>query len=70
MNREDFTEFHRLLAMLKYDLAMDFQCPNLSQETRRRIEMQIDAIDTLMPVCRFENNKMYIGSDRYVIKKG
>ena len=47
MNKNQFVEFHRLLAILKYELYMNL-CETNNEKYIAELQKQLDAIDILM----------------------
>lgn len=54
MNKNQFVEFHRLLAILKYELCMNL-CEANNDKYIAELQKQLDAIDILMKVFVVEN---------------
>lgn len=54
MNKNQFVEFHRLLAILKYEIYMNL-CETNNQEYVAELQKQLDAINILMTVFVVEN---------------
>lgn len=57
MSKQDFAEFHKLLALLKYECVSDLYEPSISDTYRDDLSKQIEAIDILMQVCRVEKEE-------------
>lgn len=57
MSKEEFTEFHRLLALIKYQYVDDLQNPNISDFYRDDITRYLEAIDLLMKICIIEHKE-------------
>jgi hypothetical protein len=55
MNKNQYVEFHKYLAMMKYDEIKTLCSPNLSEESRKKIEEEVEAIDLLMKVIIFDD---------------
>ena len=54
MNKNQFVEFHRLLAILKYELYMSL-CETNNEKYIAELQKQLDAIDILMAMFVVEN---------------
>ena len=51
MNKEQFGEFHKYLAMIKYEYIKVLYSPNLSSETRKETEEILKALDKVSQIC-------------------
>lgn len=50
MSKEEYAQFHFLLAKLKYELTGILLCTELDSEYNKQVQKQIEAIDTLLPI--------------------
>ena len=57
MNKNQYAEFHKYLAMIKYEEMKILFSSNLSEEYRKKIEEEIDAIDLLMKIVIFDDKE-------------
>ena len=57
MNKKDFSELHRLLAILKYDLIVDKLYMTNDKKEKSRIESMINAVDTVMKITVIDMEK-------------
>ena len=55
MNKNQYAEFHKYLAMIKYEEMKILFSSNLSEEYRKKIEEEIDAIDLIMKIIIFDD---------------
>lgn len=57
MTREEYTEFHRLLALLKYDILVDLISGNLTDKTSELFREELEAIDKVASITRIKPEK-------------
>ena len=51
MNKREYAEFHKYLALLIYEYNEIFSDCNLSEESRNQIEEILMALDKVMKIC-------------------
>lgn len=51
MNKREYAEFHKYLALLIYEYNVTLDNPNLSYENRLEIEKVLDSLNTVMKIC-------------------
>ncbi len=51
MNKEQFAEFHKYLAMIKYEYIKMLYSPNLSSQTRKETNEILKALDKVSQIC-------------------
>ena len=56
MTKEDYGEFHRLLAITKYELVEQYIYLT-DEKMKKQFEKQIKAVDTLMKVLYIRGNE-------------
>lgn len=57
MNKREYAEFHKYLAILIYEYNDMFSEPNLSEKTRAEIGEILLALEKVMKICIIEKNK-------------
>ena len=51
MNKKEYSEFHKYLALIKYEYIKLWYSENLSTDGKKEIDKVLKAIDTLSQVC-------------------
>lgn len=51
MNKREYAEFHKYLAMLIYEYNKILVCPTLSNETRSEVKDILIALEKVMKIC-------------------
>lgn len=51
MNKREYAEFHKYLAMLIYEYNKTLACPTLSNETRSEVKDILIALEKVMKIC-------------------
>lgn len=51
MNKQEYEEFHKYLAMLIYEYNQTFYSENLSEESRTEIGEILQALEKVMKIC-------------------
>ena len=51
MNKREYAEFHKYLAMLIYEYNKTLACHSLSNETRSEVEDILLALEKVMKIC-------------------
>lgn len=51
MNKREYAEFHKYLALLIYEYNKTLACPTLSNETRREVRDILIALEKVMKIC-------------------
>ena len=51
MNKREYAEFHKYLAMLIYEYNKILACHSLSNETRSKVEDILLALEKVMKIC-------------------
>lgn len=51
MNKRDYAEFHRLLALLIYEYNVVYYDSNLTEENRAEIGEILQALEKVMKIC-------------------
>ena len=51
MNKREYAEFHKYLAMLIYEYNKILACHSLSNETRSEVEDMLLALEKVMKIC-------------------
>ena len=51
MNKQEYAEFHKYLAMLIYEYNQTFYSENLSEESRTEIWEILQALEKVMKIC-------------------
>ena len=51
MNKREYAEFHKYLAMLIYEYNKIFACHSLSNESRSEVEDILLALEKVMKIC-------------------
>ncbi len=51
MNKEQFAEFHKYLAMIKYEYIKMLYSPNLSSQTIKETNEILKALDKVSQIC-------------------
>lgn len=51
MNKREYAEFHKYLALLIYDYNKILHSNNLCEESRNQIEEVLMALDKVMKIC-------------------
>ena len=54
MNKQQYAEFYKYLAIIKYEYIKDLMFPDLNEKNRKEIKKILDAIDTLLKVMIIE----------------
>ena len=57
MNRKEFIEFHKYLAMLIYEYTLMYQSPNLTIEMYKEVRKILSALELIQKSCLIERNK-------------
>lgn len=57
MNKREYAEFHKYLAMLIYDYNEMFNSPTLTAESREEICEILLALEKVMKICILESKK-------------
>ena len=59
MNKQQYAEFHKYLAMLIYEYNEMFYCHDLSDESRTEIGEILLALETVMKICLIDKEKKW-----------
>lgn len=57
MNKKEYAEFHRLLAMLIYDYNVTLNNYNLTENNRNEIEEILAALEKVMKICIIDGSR-------------
>ncbi len=57
MNKQQYAEFHKYLAMLIYEYNKTFYTENLSEQNKSEIGTVLQALQTVMKICIIDGDK-------------
>ena len=57
MNKREYAEFHKYLAMLIYEYNKMFNSENLCEESRSEVGEILQALETVMKICVVDYSK-------------
>ena len=58
MNKREFAEFHKCLAMLIYEYNKFFLSPNITEETRTKIGETLEHLNEVMKICIIDGSEI------------
>ncbi len=61
MNKQQYGEFHKYLAMLIYEYNDMLYSPNLSEASKSEIGEILMALEKVMKICLIDKDKLFIG---------
>lgn len=58
MNKREYAEFHKYLALLIYDYNKLFYSTNMSDETREKVGEMLEHLSEVMKICIIDDKEM------------
>lgn len=57
MNKREYAEFHKYLAMMIYEFNKTFNSENLSEESKSEVLKILQALERVMKICVIDYNR-------------